>query len=116
MHWIVASVTIGLALLLVPGVEMTLLGASVTALILGFLNGAIKPILVAVTMPIHVLTLGLFSFMTNAILIVLTGAVVPGFSGVSIWWALIVSIALASLSMVFGLEESSRDERYTVFS
>ena len=64
-----------------PGIEIDKVStAIVAALVFGLLNFLLKPILVILTLPINILTLGLFTLVINAFLLWLVGEVVPGFS------------------------------------
>jgi len=71
----------------VPGVHVSsILGALVAAIILGIANAIIKPILIILTLPIEILTLGLFTFVINAVLFWIVGHLGIGLS-VHGWWA-----------------------------
>ncbi len=100
-HWIVSAAAIGIAAYLVPGVEVTLWGAVIAAVVLGALNLFIKPILVILTLPINILTLGLFSIIINALLVMTAGLIVPGFMVAGFWWALLFALALTIIHWVF---------------
>lgn len=67
------------------------------AIVLALLQFLVKPLLVFFTLPITILTLGLFLFIINAIIILMTAYFVPGFEVVNIWWALLFSILLSIL-------------------
>ncbi|WP_338408050.1 phage holin family protein [uncultured Flavobacterium sp.] len=67
----------------------------IVAVVLGLLNVFIKPILVILTLPATILTLGLFLFVVNAIIILLCSNIVGGFHVDSFWTALIFSIILS---------------------
>jgi|SRR5690554_810180 len=81
--------------------------ALIVALILGLLNIFLKPILIILTIPITILTLGLFLFVINALIIMLAGAMIDGFTVDGFWWALLFSILMTVLNSV--LEGSRRD-------
>lgn len=90
----------GLAVLIVsyvlPGIRVnSYFTALVVAVVLGIANMILKPILLLITLPINILSLGLFTFVINAILILLVSAIVPGFTVASFWWALIFSLVLS---------------------
>lgn len=102
-HWLVAAVAIGVAAYLVPGVSVTIGGAIVAAVVLGALNLLIRPILFVLTLPITILTLGLFSLVINALLVLLAAAVVPGFSVMGFWSALLFAVVLAIVNWLFHL-------------
>src|SRR5579884_225551 len=79
----------------VPGVEVTGVGgALLAALILGFANAIIKPILILITLPIEILTLGLFTFIINAVLFWVVGHLGIGLVVNGFWPALWGSIIL----------------------
>ena len=79
----------------VPGVQVTgIIGAIVAALILGIANAIIKPILILITLPIEILTLGLFTFIINAVLFWVVGHLGIGLIVNGFWAALWGSIIL----------------------
>lgn len=100
-HWFIAALSIGIAAYIVPGVMVTLLGAAIAAVVLGALNLFIRPILLLLTLPINILTLGLFSLVINALLIMLVSVVVPGFFVSGFWTALLFALVLAIINWVF---------------
>lgn len=102
-HWIVSALAIGIAAYLIPGADITVSGALIAAVVLGALNLFIRPILVVLTLPINVLTLGLFTLVINALLILVAVQVVPGFSIDGFWTAVIFGIVLAVVNWVFSL-------------
>lgn len=69
--------------------------AIIVAVVLGLLNIFIKPILVILTLPVTILTLGLFLFVINAVIILICSRIVEGFRVNSFWTALIFSIILS---------------------
>ena len=93
-------VTTSLAILIVayllPGVGVeSALSAIGLAIVLSLLNAFVKPLLVLLTLPITVVTLGLFLIVINACLILLAAKIVPGFSVNGFWWAVLFSIILS---------------------
>ncbi len=100
-HWLVATLAILIAAHIVPGVTITLLGALIAAIVLGALNLFIRPILLVLTLPINILTLGLFSLVVNAILVLLASYLVPGFAIAGFWTALLFAVVLAVINWVF---------------
>ena len=69
--------------------------ALVVALVLSVLNFFVKPLLIIITLPVTILTLGLFLFIINAIIIILAGKLVSGFQVHSLWSALLFSLLLS---------------------
>lgn len=97
-NWILSTITILIAAYLLPGVTVTIIGAIVLAVVLGVLNLFIKPIITILTLPLTIFTLGLFSLVINALLIMLAARIVPDFSVDGFWTALIFSIILSLLN------------------
>lgn len=102
IHWIVSVVAIVVAAYIIPGVEVTFIGALVLAIVLALINIFVKPLILLLTLPINIITLGLFSLVINALLIMLADAIVPGFSVDGFWTALIYSILLSLINFLFG--------------
>jgi putative membrane protein len=84
---------------LLPGVTIRdFISALVLALVLAILNLLVKPILIILTLPATIFTLGLFLLVINAIIILLASKLVKGFSVDGFWWALIFSLVLTVIS------------------
>lgn len=90
---------------ILPGVTLRDFGtAVVVAVILAVANAVIRPILVVLTLPLTILTLGLFLLVINALMVLLVDALLDGFSTRNFWWALLFGIVLALINTVlFGL-------------
>jgi putative membrane protein len=73
------------------------------SLFLGFLNVVIKPILVILTLPINILTLGLFTFVINAILVLIASSVIKGFEVDGFWIAMLFSIVVSIVSYLLNV-------------
>ncbi|MEA2020444.1 MAG: phage holin family protein [Patescibacteria group bacterium] len=79
----------------IPGVEIASFGVAViTAIVLGVLNTFLRPILIFLTLPVNILTLGLFTLVINILIILLTSRLVPEFSVSGLLPALVFSIML----------------------
>ena len=84
---------------LLPGVQLRGFGAAlVVALVLGLLNTLIRPILLVLTLPINVLTLGLFTFVINGFMFWLAARLVDGFAVAGFGWAMIGALAYSLAS------------------
>jgi putative membrane protein len=108
MGFIIRLVLNALVLLLVAhlieGIRVSSFGtALIAALVLGLLNALVKPILFILTLPINVLTLGLFTFVINAFILWLAAAIVPGFAIDRFLTALLAAIVMALINMVISL-------------
>jgi putative membrane protein len=101
-RWLLATLAVIVAAYLIPRVHLSgFLAALVAALILGLVNTIIKPILLILTLPINLLTLGLFTLVINALMVLLTSAIVPGFAVNGFWNALIFSVVLSLINWFF---------------
>jgi putative membrane protein len=94
-HLLVSALLLWLVSQIVPGIRIVGFGhALLAALVLGLVNFLVRPILIIVTLPITILTLGLFLIVINALMLLLTGAIVPGFHIESFGAALIGGLLL----------------------
>ena len=103
IHWLVSAVAIFIAAQLIPGVEVTLWGAVLLAIVLGLINVFFKPIINLLTLPLNIVTLGLFSLVVNALLIMLAGMFVPGFVVTGFWAAFFFAILMALINALFSM-------------
>jgi len=87
---------------LIPGVHVIdFVSALLVALVLSFLNAFLKPILVLISIPITILTLGLFLLVINALLIMLAAYMLrPSFEVDGFWWALLFSFVLSFITSI----------------
>jgi len=96
IDWCISALVILVVAYILPGVTVSgFFVALVVALVLGLINALVRPVLIVLTLPITVFTLGLFIFVINALLIMLAAAMVPGFIVSSFWWALLFSLILS---------------------
>jgi putative membrane protein len=99
VHWAVVAIGLAVAARVVPGVNVESTGALlVGALVLGFVNAIIRPILLLLTLPITVITLGLFYFVVNGLAFMLAAALTSGFSVASIWSAIGGALVISLVS------------------
>lgn len=107
ISWVVTAIVILILAYVLPGITVAgFLTAMAVALVLGLVNAFIKPVLVVLTLPINILTLGLFTLVINALMVMLVSAVVPGFRVAGFWWALIFSIVLSLVISFFGIRST----------
>lgn len=89
---------------LLPGVTITSFGIAIlAAIVFGLVNLIVKPLVTLLTLPLNFLTLGLFSFIINALMFGLTALLVPGFSVNNFITALIAALLLAILTAVINM-------------
>ena len=95
---IITAIVVFLSAYYLPGVTVdSFWTAFLVAIVLGIVNILIRPIVTLVTLPITILTLGLFSFVINAIMIWLVAALIPGFTLSGFVAALLLALVLAVL-------------------
>ncbi len=101
IHWLVAAVAILITAYLLPGVEVSgIVAALILAIVLGAINAFLRPILILLTLPVTILTLGFFVLVINGLLVMLASSIVPGFAVANFWWALLFGIVLAIISSI----------------
>lgn len=84
---------------ILPGIHVSGIGtALVVAVVLSIVNAFIRPLLLILTLPINILTLGLFTFVIIGGLVLLVSAIVPGFTVDGFWWAVAFAIVLAVIN------------------
>jgi len=100
-RWIVNAAALLLVAYLYPGVAVTsFFAALIAALVLGIVNAVIRPILVLLTLPVTLVTLGLFIFVINALLFWFVANVVQGFAVSGFWAAMVGSILYSVITMI----------------
>lgn len=99
ISWFVSALVVLTAAYILPGVEVeSFTAALVTAVVLGIINIFIKPLITIFTLPITIITLGLFMLVINALMILLASAIVPGFSVAGLGWAILFSLLLSLIN------------------
>lgn len=88
---------------ILPGVSVASYGIAIlVAVVLSLLNFIVKPLLIILTLPVTILTLGLFLLIINALIILMADGLISGFAVDGIWWALLFSLLLSILqSLLF---------------
>jgi putative membrane protein len=84
----------------------------VVAVVISLLNAIVRPLLIFLTIPATIITLGLFIFVINAATILLADYLLDGFRVDSFWWALLFSFILSLITSLAGAAERNRSERY----
>jgi len=119
IRWFLYALAIGITAYILPGVRLDgIFAALVTAVILGLVNGILRPVLFVFTLPLTILTLGLFTFVLNALMVLLAAAIVPGFSVAGFWWAVLFSLLLSLVVYFLGeiMEPPERTVRYVRYN
>jgi putative membrane protein len=104
LRWLInAGTLLGIAYYL-PGVGVSgFYAALITALVLGLVNALIRPLLIVLTLPINILTLGLFTLVINALMFWFVATVVKGFDVAGFWPAFWGALILSIVSWIVGL-------------
>ena len=109
VHLLVSALLLWLVSQFVNGIYISGFGAAIlAAVVLGIVNFLVRPILVIITLPITILTLGLFLIIINALMLLLTSALVPGFHVASFTAALIGGLLLGLFNLAASAALSRR--------
>lgn len=106
MNFLIKTVISAAAILLLgfllPGVQVDgqIMYAILIALVLSFLNSLVRPILIFLTLPATIISLGMFLLVINAVIILIADKFLDGFSVNGFWWALLFSILLSIINSV----------------
>lgn len=93
---LITTVNAFLLAYVVPGIKFdNIFTALIVAIVLGFLDAVVKPLLIVLTLPVTLLTLGLFLFVINAVITLIAGEIVPGFKVDGFWHAFLFSLLLS---------------------
>ncbi|MEE8415109.1 MAG: phage holin family protein [Desulfobacterales bacterium] len=100
-RWMILTVAILVTSYLMDGIHVSgFFSAFFAAAILGILNAFFRPILLVLTLPINILSLGLFTFVLNAILLMIVSGVIPGFDVYGFWSGLFGSLLISLISWI----------------
>lgn len=86
--------------------------AILLAVVLALLNAVVKPLLILITFPITILTLGLFLLVINALIVLLAEKILPGFEVRSFWWALLFGVLLSGLTSLMYSDKRNKKSEY----
>jgi putative membrane protein len=104
LHTAVVGIAVWVATQVVTGVSASgPIPMLIMALVLGLVNAVVKPILVVLTLPLTIVTLGLFYFVVNGLAFGLAAALVPGFDVTDLWSAILAGIVVSLVSWLIGL-------------
>lgn len=101
IRWLVNAVALYLTTLIVPGVRVPNFGAAVlAALVLGIVNAVLRPIILLLTLPLNILTLGLFTFVVNAFMLWIVAVTTHQLVLAGVGAALVGAIVLSVISFI----------------
>lgn len=96
IKWVLFAFLVIFTAWIIPGISVSsFFSALLVCVILGLINTFVRPIVEFISLPVNFLTLGLFSFVINALLLMLAGAITPGFEVDGFWSAIFGSILLS---------------------
>ena len=99
VRWLILTVSIIITSYLRVGIEVSnFFSAFFAAMVLGILNALFRPVLIIITLPINILTLGLFTFVINALLLSMVSGIVRGFDVHGFWAAVFGSLIISLVS------------------
>jgi len=101
IHWAIMSLSLWVASYLFAGIKFSDRSSLlISALVLGFVNAVLRPILLILTFPLTIVTLGLFALVLNALMIMLVAKLVKGFKLSGFWTAFFAGIFIALFSLL----------------
>src|SRR5690554_353572 len=101
---VVAGLAVIITAYILPGISVAdFLTGIVIAALLALLNLTIKPILIFLTIPITLLTMGLFLLVINAVIVLIAAEIIPGFVVDGFWWAILFSLILSLINSLLGV-------------
>lgn len=101
LHWLVSGLAVLITAWMIPGFRVSgFISACIAALVIGLANAVLWPLLIILTLPLNILTLGLFTFVVNGMVLKICAWALPGFE-ISSWFSAIFgAIALSLVSLV----------------
>ena len=102
-RWLLNIAALVITAALLPGFELTVWGAIVGSVFLGIINAVIRPFIIVLTLPLNILTLGLFTFIINALMLWLTSVTIRGFDIHGFGWAILSALLLSIISFVISM-------------
>ena len=97
--WILNAVALLVVAYILPGITVSSFGSAlIAALVLGLLNTLVKPVLILLTLPITIVTLGLFLLVLNALVFWFAGSILKGFHVNGFWWAVLGAFVYSFVS------------------
>ena len=101
IKWLILTAAIMMAAYLIEGIRVTgFFSAFLTAAILGILNVFFRPILLILTLPINIISLGLFTFVINALLLKMASGVISGFEVIGFWSAVFGALVISVVNWI----------------
>lgn len=103
IRWLLSILALLLTAALIPGFELSVWGAIVGSIFLGVINAVIRPLLIILTLPLNVVTLGLFTLVINGFMLYITSITIKGFDITGFGWAILSALVFSILSFIISL-------------
>jgi putative membrane protein len=101
IRWLILTAAIVAASYLIDGIRISgFFSAFCAAAVLGILNALFRPILFILTLPINIMTLGLFTFVINALLLKMASGIIPGFDVHGFWSAVFAALIISGVNWI----------------
>ena len=108
IKWLIIALVIMAASYILPGIKVDdFLTALVVAIVLSFLNLFLKPLLILLTLPLNILTLGLFTLIINTLIVILADALIPGLNIANFGWAFLFSLIISLTNSFLAISRSN---------
>ncbi|MCD6560605.1 MAG: phage holin family protein [Deltaproteobacteria bacterium] len=104
LRWLISTASIMLASYLVDGIRVSgFFSALSAAVALGILNAVLRPVLIILTLPLTILTMGLFIFFINALMLLMASGIIPGFDVQGFWPAVFGSLIISIINWILSM-------------
>ena len=103
VRWVLSILVIIMVANVVSGFEVTITGAIFGAILLGFFNAFIRPVVILLTLPLTIFTLGLFTLVINGLMLWFTSALLEGFTVNGFGTAILAALLISVFSFVFNM-------------
>jgi putative membrane protein len=111
-RWLINTIAVLVAANVIPGIEYeTLAALLVASLLLGILNALLRPLLLLLSLPLVVFTLGLFTLVINALLLMLVGQLVKSFHVETFWAAFLAGLVISFVSLILNTITGTGEKR-----
>ena len=115
IRWMTVTCAIGVAAYLLDGIQVSgFTAAFLAAAMLGFLNAFFRPVLLILTLPINILSLGFFTFVINAAMLKMASSLIPGFEVHGFWTAIFGSLIVSIVSFAVTMLVSEKGDINTI--
>ena len=103
IRWLLSILALLLTAAIIPAFELSVWGAIVGSIFLGVVNAVIRPLLIILTLPLNVVTLGLFTLVINGFMLYITSITIKGFDIHGFGWAILSALVFSLLSFLISL-------------